>query len=147
MPSTHANAPGGQEFCAATFQAHRETCRRRLRARFRLLFSGHGSDGRSWRDQNRHGFKRGFTWRFQIWRFQIWRFQIWWFRITLSGFRKSFVKILGIEPFLIVQCVGPSVFPYPGSLDIEFALQLLIDRLYPVAGDRPLLAHPIDVAM
>ena len=34
-----------------------------------------------------------------------------------------------------------------GDLDVEVALQLLIDQLHPVAGDRPLPADPVDVAM
>jgi hypothetical protein len=42
---------------------------------------------------------------------------------------------------------GSPLFPEPGGLDIEFALQLLIDRLHPMAGDSPLPADPINVAM
>ena len=36
---------------------------------------------------------------------------------------------------------------YPGNLDIECAPAPLIDRLNSNGGDRPLSAHPIDVAM
>jgi hypothetical protein len=46
-----------------------------------------------------------------------------------------------------VHALQQVIVPQPVGLDIEFAFQLLIDRLHSVAGHGPLPADPIDVAM
>src|SRR6266404_9419972 len=69
------------------------------------------------------------------------------FRKTLAGDGKRFFEVIGIEPALGPQAFQQPVFPYPGGLDIEFALLLLIDRLHSETGDGPLSAHPKDIAM
>jgi len=61
--------------------------------------------------------------------------------------RKRPVEILAIEPVVGTHPLGKTVVPYPGDVDVECAPALLIDRLNSSAGDRPLSAHPIDVAM
>src|ERR1700738_1484200 len=69
------------------------------------------------------------------------------FRVTLAGNGKPLVEIQDIDPFQPIHALDEAVFPQTGDLDIEHAIQPLIDRLHPVAGDSPLPADPIDVAM
>src|SRR5229473_4275815 len=69
------------------------------------------------------------------------------FRVTLAGGGKSLVEIQDIDPFQPTHAFNEAVFPQTGDLDIEHAIQPLIDRLHPVAGNSPLPADPIDVAM
>lgn len=60
---------------------------------------------------------------------------------------KPSVEILGVEPLLLPRAVGQIVVPQPIDGNVEPALVLLVDRLHPEAGDRPLPADPEDVAM
>src|SRR5882757_1894154 len=69
------------------------------------------------------------------------------FRVIFAGRRNRVVEVLDIEPFLGTYAVLDAVLPQLGGLDIEFSLLLLVASLDAVAGDGPLSAHPIDVAM
>ena len=67
--------------------------------------------------------------------------------VFLASNGKRFVEILAVEPRFVPHVFQQALFPNPRGLDIEFALQLPINRLDPLAGDSPLSAHPVDVAM
>jgi len=61
--------------------------------------------------------------------------------------RKPLVEIRDIEPFLGAHAFDQRILPQAGGLDIEKTAQFLVDQLHPVAGDRPLPADPMDIAM
>jgi hypothetical protein len=66
---------------------------------------------------------------------------------TLSRGCERLVEILPIEPCEGAHALRQAVVPQPGDLDIECAVEALIDRLHPEAGNGPLPADPVDVAM
>src|SRR5260370_41220752 len=68
------------------------------------------------------------------------------FGVTLAGGGKSLVEIQDIDPFQPAHAFNEAVFPKTGDLDIEHAIQPLIERLPPVAGNNPLPADPIKAA-
>src|SRR5438552_1749107 len=68
-------------------------------------------------------------------------------RETRAGDGQRLRKVLDIEPRLGTQGICQVFVPYPGGLDIEFGLLFLIAGLNAMAGDSPLLAYPINIAM
>src|ERR1700726_321319 len=69
------------------------------------------------------------------------------FRKARASDGKRLAKILDIEPRFGAHAFQEALLPKPGGLDVEIALQLLIDRLQPVAGNGPLSAHPKNITM
>ena len=69
------------------------------------------------------------------------------FRIPRPRDREPLVEVARLSHSLARMLFDQTVVPQPGGLDVEEALQLLIDQLHPVAGDGPLPADPVDVAM
>ena len=68
-------------------------------------------------------------------------------RISFSGHGKPVVEIFLNQPLLIAKTFQQAVIPHPGGRDVELSFSLLIDRLHSNAGDSPLPANPVDVAM
>ena len=60
---------------------------------------------------------------------------------------QRFGKILGVEPVELAHRLIHTVFPDAGRRDIEPHVELLVDGLNAVAGDRPLATEPVDVAV
>src|SRR5437660_12222673 len=61
--------------------------------------------------------------------------------------REPLGKIVRIEPFLPAHTVRQIVIPRPLDRNVELTVVLLVDRLHPESGDRPLPTNPEDVAM
>src|SRR6267142_1389703 len=120
------HAPGRHQFCRPAFDAHVEVLRHRFWRFIRSMIV------RTRNAQFRRIDQRGFLGRL---------------RELRSGNKKAFGEILGIEPPAGAQALRQAIVPQAGDLNVEDALQPLVDRLHAVAGDRPLPADPIDVAM
>src|SRR5262245_20689377 len=70
-----------------------------------------------------------------------------WLRVACPRDLKTLVESIGVEPFLPAYAVRQIVVPQPLDGNVELAVVLLVDRLHPGPGDRPLPPDPEDVAM
>src|ERR1700733_2068919 len=60
---------------------------------------------------------------------------------------QRFGKILGVEPVEVAHRFIRAFLPDAGSRDVESHMELLVDGLDAMAGDRPLPSEPVNVAM